>query len=270
MRKILTELQKLKDSSGEERPLDPTYNRVLDNIYHQPKNCKELALTVLSWLVKAQRTLTVAEIREAVSAELDRYELDGWDLPDETTLLDVCASLITIDKNTKTVRLAHYTVQEYLLRNRIPSDADFRVTTACITYLSFDIFSQTASKNSLGARLKLHPLLSYAANQLNVHLRACDEALTVDLLIVFLEKPGNIGTYTQAMERCKNTCNEPRCYLGCWNGCQRLWPLHIAAILGHSLVLWRLIEKGADISAQDGGGRTALHLAAFAGHEKVV
>ncbi|RPB14017.1 hypothetical protein P167DRAFT_477962, partial [Morchella conica CCBAS932] len=111
-KKILLELGRIKDSSS--RGLDPTYDRAMENLRGQAKCCEEMALKILLWLVKARRTLTVDEIRVAISIEDDRYELDELDLPDIATLLDICAGLVIIDEDTNTIRLAHYTVQEYL------------------------------------------------------------------------------------------------------------------------------------------------------------
>lgn len=70
----------------------------MEIIRSQTEHCAELALNVLSWLSKGQRTLTVDEIQIAVSVELDLYELDDLDLPDQETLLDVCASMVIIDE----------------------------------------------------------------------------------------------------------------------------------------------------------------------------
>lgn len=112
----------------------------------------------------------------------NQYELDEWNLLVETTLLDVCASLVIINKNTKTVRL----VQEYLFRNCMPLDAGFRAAMSCLTYLSFDIFAQDVPKNSPATLSQLHLLLSYAANQLSSHLKACDGASAMSVLVSFL------------------------------------------------------------------------------------
>lgn len=111
----------------------------------QPGGCAELGLRILSWLVKAKRVLTVDELRTAVSVEPEWYELDELDLPDKATILDICAGLVTIDENSNTIRLAHYTVHEYLLENSIiPEDAELTLATVCTTFLSFDIFAQGA------------------------------------------------------------------------------------------------------------------------------
>jgi len=46
--------------------------------------------------------------------------------------------------------------------------------------------------------------------------------------------------------------------------------LHITALFGHEAVARLLIEKGADVTAKDDRGGTALHVAAYYGHEAVV
>ena len=46
-------------------------------------------------------------------------------------------------------------------------------------------------------------------------------------------------------------------------------PLHLASRSGHVEVAQMLIERGADVSAQDKGGETPLHLASHSGHVEV-
>lgn len=231
VRKILTELGRLKISStNNSSPLMPTYNRAMEIIRVQPKNCTELAFNILSWLIKAQRTLTVHELQLAVSVEHDWPTFDDQDLPDRKTLLDVCASLVIIDESSDTIKLTHYTVQEYLLKNSIiPGSAGPKLAIACTTFLSFDIFAQGActSYSALEARLKLYPFLGYAAQYLCYHLTTCnDETSTTEPAPRFLASPGNTSSYLQAYETIK---------LNPLHGPKFSWypkgqnPLHIAA-----------------------------------------
>lgn len=254
-------------------PLDPTYDRAMENLYGQPKSCVELALKVLAWLVKARRTLTLEEIQAAVSVEPNRYELDELDLPDRTTLLDVCASLVTIDEDTNTIRLAHYTVQEYLVKKNVPEDADLYLAMVCTTYLSFDAFKSGACRyyQDFKDRLDSHPLLPYAASQLDSHLKECAEDISTDMVLKFLSSFGSISTYLQICD------TEQKGVVKYWRNPSyyrknyQQFPLNLASALGHSAVVWKLLEEGqADQSIPDCNGKTALHRAVSGGHKSVV
>lgn len=275
-KQILAELEMIENSSSLERPLDPIYDRVMQILQSQSANCVHLAFKILSWLVRAQRTLTVNEIRVAVSVEPGRYELEEIDLPDRTTLLDLCAGFVTIDEFNDTIRLAHPTVQEYLLRNsKIPENVEFQLAMACTTFLSFEIFAQGASDsdNSLRTRRSLHPFLDYAAKYLPFHLQACKEDLPLQLVLKFLGNPGSISSYLQAVYASPKQSLEdseiPRAeddYNAYPKGRS---PLHVAAALGHCSMV-RLLLEDADIRALDKKGRTAIHVAASEGHGAVV
>jgi hypothetical protein len=52
-----------------------------------------------------------------------------------------CHGLVVMDATNETVRLAHFTAQEYLNRKGvIPQNSDTSLAIACTTYLSFDEF----------------------------------------------------------------------------------------------------------------------------------
>lgn len=194
----------------------------MEHIRKRPNNIIELALDILMCLVNAKWTLIIDELREALSIKRGQRELDRLDLRDNTTILDVCGSLVTIDGKGNTIRLAHYTVQEYLLRSSVlPEDSGLRLSMACITYLSFDTFTKsvyTSQDRSAAHLFGLHPFQRYAAQFLGDHINpdACDEHLTVDILR-FLGNSASIKSYLHAewCEHCgysRGGCqNCPRC-----------------------------------------------------------
>lgn len=199
---LLRALDRIKSSCTGKQPLNPTYERAMDTIRRQDESSADLALNILSWLVKARRTLTVEELQVALAVEQGYYELDELNLVDRMTLVDVCASLVVIDDMSNTIRLAHYTVQEYLVdKSIIPADADFRVAMCCTTYLSFDVFTHhCTSYDAMLERLQLYLFLDYAACHFKVHLQACEEDLTTDMFLRFLENPGSINSYLQVLK----------------------------------------------------------------------
>lgn len=277
MKHILTELDKLKTFSTEEGPLDATYDRVMRDIYRQPKRLVELALKVLSWIFKAQRTLTLDEIQVAVSVKPNQYELNELDLPDRMMLLDACGSLVTIDEETKIVRLAHHTVQEYLLRySLIPEVSELELAITCATYLSFNIFSTGASTSpqKCHSRLRSHPFLQYAARHLSHHLSKCDDNSTKDAVFRLLRSPGCISSYLQAFTISSigsgHTLDMEDIYIFYDLYPKGRLPIHLASSLGNSVVVrLLLLESEMYLSAVDESGYTALHIAASSGNEKL-
>lgn len=273
-KQILYALEKLKGVANREGPLNPTFDRAMENLRRQPKNCSDLAIKVLIWLAKTRRVLTVDEVQVAVSIEARRLELDELDLPDRTTLLDVCGSMVTIDEQSKTIRLSHYTVSEYLLKNYVvPQFSDETVSIALTTYLGFSPFNPGVipTKKYL-ERLQLQPFLGYVVTQTPYHLKSCSEESTLEITLKFLENQGNIDAYLQGSSYCNaklrgdilvpefptDPIDVPE------------FPsqpaLHVATAFGHMLAVKALVEKGDEVSARDSFGQTALHEAAYAGH----
>lgn len=262
--KILRELDGLKRGSIGEKSLNSTYERVIERLERQPKDQKELAVTILSWLVFAapNRVLAVQELRTAVSVEPGSSQLETLDLPLIQTLLEVCGSLVTIDGGK--VHLAHYSIHNFLKNSNFLKDAKLRIAVACATYLSFNVFTEgpCTSRDLWKSRLKSNPLLQYAAHHLSYHLKSCEESLTTNVLLGFLKRSGNISSYLQAFY-----ANELPLYKAYPKG---QTPLHVASTVGRCAVTRQLIEAGDDINSRDKDGSSPLHCAALAGHYSVV
>ncbi|KAI9769861.1 MAG: hypothetical protein M1839_003580 [Geoglossum umbratile] len=126
-----------------------TYARVLRKIRGSQSN-RALAQRIFKWVVCAKRPLLIAELGEAVAlGPTDRC----WNvekIPDASGLIQACRSLIVFDEDDKTVRLAHHTVQQFLLEPPIEasipefhfqlSQANVEAGETCVAYLSFSDF----------------------------------------------------------------------------------------------------------------------------------
>lgn len=115
--------------------LDETYERILCGI--NPLH-KQDVLRVLQWLTVAKRHLSIEEVAEIFTLGTNyhaRFEIENR-LAEPKDILSTCSSLVTFSKipryvkissyyqyfNSKTyVNLAHYSVKEYLVSNRICS-----------------------------------------------------------------------------------------------------------------------------------------------------
>ncbi|RPA88327.1 hypothetical protein L873DRAFT_1586774, partial [Choiromyces venosus 120613-1] len=71
----------------------------------------------LMWISLAQRPLSVDELCHALAVKVGSVDLDTSTIPSIETLLGCCLGLITVDRESSTVRLIHATLQEHLSAN---------------------------------------------------------------------------------------------------------------------------------------------------------
>jgi hypothetical protein len=264
---ILTELDRLQTAQTTDKSMndsmDPTYDRIMEAIRDQPMACASRAIQTLACLVTAQRIMTIKELQIAVSLKADMSKLDPQDLPDEEKLVDSCFGLVVLDDNTKAVRLAHFTAQDYLNRKKIISQkSDTTLAIACTTYLSFDEFKKPdcPSCNRFFIRCDTHYFFKYAVANLSFHLNSSDQDDTVEAFRRFLDSEGNVVTYYDALRRHSRLVRVPT---------QRIRLLDASAI-GYARMVKHLLENGSDISTTDQDLFTSLHLAAHNGHLSLV
>jgi ankyrin repeat protein len=239
----------------------------VESIRQQPKRLAELAIKILSWIVKAQRALTVEEIQIAVSINPNLSALDELDVPEKATLLEVCASLVIIDESNF-VRLAHLTVQEYLLRSTVLLlEIDYEIALACITYFSFEIFTANSphSKSTLKRELYAYPFLEYGARHLVYHLKHCNEIQSKDAILEFLKRHKQSAFWFRANLSLMIILNS--IYLE-----EMIFPLpfHIAVYFGNRLAVKHLLDEGFSVLDLDGFERSVVHWAAMSGERAIL
>ena len=214
--------------------------------------------------------------------EVGQSALDEDNLPEVSDMVSVCAGLVTVDEESKMIRLVHYTTQEYFERTWkqwFPTAED-DITTICCTYLSFDVFSSGSCKDRddpydpypshsfEGNRQRLldNPLFEYAARNWAIHAKqtnvACQEA------IEFLRRQPQVKAASQILDDMIGSMLEydyrdnPPLVTG-------MSGLHLAAYLGVDYAVRILLLEGkATIKTDDDW--TPLHYAVLAGHESTV
>lgn len=95
--------------------LNATYSEALERIHRQAPEAVDLAEAVLFWVLCVKRPLTVLELQQIYATQElpEETALEDDDLPDGDVLTGVCGGLIIVDGDSKTVRLVHYTAQQY-------------------------------------------------------------------------------------------------------------------------------------------------------------
>jgi ankyrin repeat protein len=290
------------------RSLDETYNRMLMNI--DPDQLDD-AKRILTWLCFSKRPVTMQEIVEGLAvdiAENPRLDLEGR-LEDTDDIIRICPGLISISTIDDTaalalgqavqspvVRIAHFSVQEYLESDRIKSrhfallsrTANTELAKICIVYLRYVELKS----------LDDYPLALYAARHWHEHLLDGDEEsdslhlLVTDFLLstddgigrsiklhdleglsrkIDFDRPSASHIYYASLlglcrplqtlledNSIRSTINDRSGQYGT--------ALTVASDSGHEHIVRILLENGLEGASLE----SALHRASWRGHEKVV
>lgn len=264
----------------------------MHRIQSQNNGQVKTANKILSWVIFAQRPITIEELRCALAVEPEDSCLDKEALRDRGYLLSVCSGLIVITEKTEIVRFIHYTTQEYFERACHPQfvSAQTYLATTCITYLSFSTFasgpslvlSDKQSRNAhvpevrrkqseadarLMKQLKENSLLAYASVHWGVHVRNCrDQDLAIHAKVTgFLSRKAHVSCSIETTHHLQThgRYTELRSPIG-------VSDLHVAADFGLEWLTEELLQQGASVDAQDSNGWTPLHKASAKGHIDII
>lgn len=160
------------------------------------------------------------EIQEALAIEIGESTLDPDNVDDIEDIVSVCAGLVIVDQGS--VRLVHYTTQEYLRRQsskHFPEGQQI-IASSCVTYLCFEAFRKGMWPNSCKAIKGLSyvssdqhswarecgvfsreldrvitsfPLLNYAAHHWGTHTRGCAELDIKPCILDFLANDDSVS-----------------------------------------------------------------------------
>ena len=277
----ISQRKKKLDQMIQGRGLRDAYSATLARIKAQKGSKARLGIEVLMWLSHSERPLNANELCHALGVEVGSTNLDSQNIPAIETLLGCSFGLVTVEASTYTVRLVHYTLQEYLSKNTdlfySPHSA---IAQTCLTYLNFQFIRDLPP--TLGVSSPTTPLLEYASCYWGTHARR-EMAESVNTLALRLldefdrhvssrmllscdsEDPYALYVSSQDMHRQDmHRVLRSRSRMG-FTG------LHGAAYLGIKEILVSLLEmKKWDLGATDVGGNTAIMWAAIRGHEDIV
>ncbi|KAH6898864.1 ankyrin repeat-containing domain protein [Thelonectria olida] len=251
----------------EHKGYDHAYNEAMYRINGHVADSRELASQVLSWISCARRHLTTSELQHALAVEMESAGLDEENIPDIEDIVSVCAGLVTVDTLSDTVRLVHYTTQEYFDRNWSHwfPDATKNITTVCATYLSFETFETGPSQTDEDFENRLHEnsLYDYAARNWGHHARKCSED-SEELILDLLEDESKVAAASQVLMSLRGFAGYSQVVPGSQTG------MHLAAYFGLTDIIKTLLGRGYSGIDSNSFGQTPLWWAAKNGHEDAV
>ena len=242
------------------------YGPMLGRIKAQSGEKARLGMAVLGWISHSRRPLQVDEICQAVSIRIGSNDLDGDDIPTISTLLDCCLGLVAVDKGASTVRLIHFTLQEYLCTHPdlFYCRAHSTMAEACLTYLNFQHVKNLSVSSSPDPRDTA--LLKYSSVYWGTHMRMEHSALANSLALQLLTQFDN---HISAKSLWKSIKGELGFYYSPDD--KPFSALHCTSYFGITKVTNTFLEMNKwDVNQIDGLGRTPLIWAAIYGHEEVV
>lgn len=255
--------------------MDETYARIVANL---PSEYLPVATRLLQFLSYSERPLSLEEAVDCIAVDTSAQRFDPDDrIPVPEEISRYCSSLVVIVKRIRTIdeaeavktvteiRLAHYSVKEYLVSNRLPPkmsrDLDMKraretIANVCLTYM--------LRKPNGTADQRLYPLARYAAQYWTSHAMAANTSQSLVKLIV-------------EFFNCRKA----------FEACYQLYPidlpwrdedeklntppaLYYAAFAGLSQVVQAILDNGTNANSQGGECGNALQAASFEGHENIV
>ena len=296
IKRLMESLDRLPSS------LKGLYDAIMLKIGSQSPEDRAVAQEILYWVSNAKRPLTSAELQCALSLEVGSSKLDSQNSIFENDMIDLCGSLITVERATGVIRLVHYTAQEYLSSecHEFPLDLSVCVALKCLSCLSLEDCRRgpCASDTELESRLQSIPLLEYAAKYWGNHMKDSQATETIEPAVDLLQDERLLASTWQIMHipsarYPKYSQNYPQWTSGLQLAAffdleglvHRLVdcgieievqddyygrPLHAAAAGGSLNVCRLLVLKGVDVNASGGRLDSALQAAASAGHDEVV
>jgi hypothetical protein len=171
IRRVLEDFREQSEGSV----LAHAYEQAMERINGQKLGLKELAMRVLSWITCAERPLTTSELQHALAVEAGESALDQENLPQIEDMVSVCAGLVTVNEESRIIRLVYYTTQDYFERTQkdwFPNAVSDIIRTYVI-YLSFDVFRSgfCPTDHEFEQRLQSNQLYNYAAHNWGHHSR---------------------------------------------------------------------------------------------------
>lgn len=253
-------------------------------IEQQGQYAQEIAKTIFGWIMFSTRGLSVPEIQHALAVEIGESEFDETNIIDVEELMSICIGLITIDAQSNSFKFVHYTTKEYFDRklNLWFPDIHRVITSACLAYISLDVFNQgpCETREGLDDRLSEYPFYKYSAQNWGHHYKdhPGDESLTIEFLTtegkvhascqVIFGSP--VDRNTHIYKEVKRGFGLSKTLLTAIKTKEPLEGAHLAAFLGLKTPLETMLSsKMIEVDIQDHAGRSPLSWAIAYGHIEI-
>jgi len=231
----------------------------------QDQEKAKLAMATLMWVCHSERPLRVDELCHALAVEIGETNFDPENVPSISILLDYCQGLITVDAEASTVRLIHYSVQEYFCSHQgLFGKPHSILAETCLTYLNSQHIKHLTPHSFPSSQTM--PFLNYCARHWGTHMSKNRSENAKTFALDLLNKYEDHISAVSLLE--KVPCSG---YIGTMATSPLFSALHCASFFGVVELVTILINGGDyTVNQQDFTGSTPLAWAARNGHGGVV
>jgi len=250
--------------------LGDAYKATLTRLRAQKGNKSRLGLTALMWVLNSQGPLRADDLRQALGVEIGSVDLDQNNVPSLKTILSSCLGLVVVEASSSTVRLVHFTLQEYLSNDlTLFRNPHSTIAEVCLTYLNFPSIRDLGLEDVEKSAPPI-PFLRYASHYWGEHARM---RMTENVKLLVSRLLDRFEEHISATVLLLDYDED-----GFWfeelhdaRGRTGFTGLHGVAFLGIVEILSAVLEmKEWDVNARDCCGRTAFMWAAERGHGTMV
>ncbi|KAF4874999.1 Vegetative incompatibility protein HET-E-1 [Colletotrichum siamense] len=267
-------VEDIKDALNDRKEgLDDLYGEEIGKIMSHPSRfVRDRALRALLWVTNSYRSLSKAELLEALSIKPGRMGINqSQRLPQGISISTECADLI--NEINGVYQLRHASLKDFL-SSQLPTllsygalqqQAHTIMAETCLTYISFEDFNTflVQSPQQLSGLKTRYPLLDYATCFWGHHFLQKDEARAEDLNALlgrFLTKEAAIRLSIQILES--------RAFQdGFWN-MRKPTALHILAIFDLAEVAAKMPAIKSHLTSRDDFSHVPLEYAVLYRHRK--
>ena len=250
--------------------LGGAYEVTLGRIKAQGGEKARLGMATLMWISHSRRPLKVDELCHALAIRIGSNNFDNDDTPAASTLIGCCEGLATIEKGTSTVRLIHYTLQEYICTLPDLFDkAHSTIAETCLAYLNLQRVNDLPTSPHPNPRDTL--FLEYSSLYWGTHMRMEHSDLAKTFALKLLDRFDSHISTKSLWDSISGKRLRKDSHI--WDPPDRTGfsALHCVSYFGIADVANTLIKMNRwDVNQIDGAGMTPLIWAAREGHEEVV
>jgi len=226
-------------------------------------------MAALMWISHSERLLQLNELLYALAIEIGSTDLNSERIPSVETLLSCCLGLVIVDREASTVRLIHYTLQEYLHTCPDLFGATHSVMAeTCLTYLNFQTIKEISSLQL--TPLESTPFLKYSSLYWGAHAKreASSDVLSLALELC-IQIESHISTKLLLVDLIPRTGRYIR-DIPVKGPLIGFTGLHCASVFGIVKITTALLDQpNPDLNKRDFLGITPLIWTAICGQEQI-